>query len=781
MNQNIQSHPWPSLGEVKHPESTIEDEWTPRKFFQSFFKTYSTINKKLKVKAGTLFSKVPAQEFKLGEFTLTWTGSDTEPYQLCIKHSQCPSEILWSSPQGENFVGGADVSLYIVEERGSLVFDETFNRSFPNQIVEKIEQKGDTLVISGYLEGENIYDPWEKYILSFRASHPKALDFNLQIDGKNASQAQLRFNTSIDEQFYGFGEQFSEINAKGYEIPIVTQEGGVGRGDDKDAPIPFVLRLIGTTGNAFTSYSPVPQFLTNQGRCVFLTNTEPSVFDLRDSEVISIRVQASIMTGKMIAGSTPLDLIETYTEFVGRLPALPDWVHQGAIAGLQGGTSKVREIWAKLKEYNTPLAGFWLQDWVGQRTSLIGKQLWWNWDLDTHQYPNWNELVKDLEAEGIKIGIYVNPFLVCLQPDQLKGRRHLYDEALKNNFLVETSKGTVELIKNTSFSAALIDLSNPKTRTWFKEIIKTEMLGIGAKFWMADFSEAAPFDGKFASGEPGISYHNQYPVDWAQINREAIDEAGQGNEAWFFTRAGFLKTPSKTTAMWLGDQNTSWGENDGLPSSIDGMLSSGFSGFSISHSDTGGYTSFSNRFLEFLRIGFSRSQELLFRWMEVNAFTSIFRTHEGNQPSINVQFYSNEETYRTFSYWAKVYAALGNYRKKLMNEAQSKGYPVVRHPVLHYPNDKKLYKVETQEREFMLGSEFLIAPVLHKGVTRKRVYLPADKWVYLWSGEEFDNSSNGNWYDIDAPLGKPPVFYRQDSQDAKAVVEILKQEKILDY
>lgn len=59
------------------------------------------------------------------------------------------------------------------------------------------------------------------------------------------------------------------------------------------------------------------------------------------------------------------------------------------------------------------------------------------------------------------------------------------------------------------------------------------------------------------------------------------------------------------------------------------MLSGGFSGFSLTHSDIGGYST-----IEGILPGASmvRSRELLFRWMELAAFTAVFRTNEGLSP-----------------------------------------------------------------------------------------------------------------------------------------------------
>lgn len=74
----------------------------------------------------------------------------------------------------------------------------------------------------------------------------------------------------------------------------------------------------------------------------------------------------------------------------------------------------------------------------------------------------------------------------------------------------------------------------------------------------------------------------------------------------------------------------SWQTNDGIKSSVVGLLSSGISGIPFNHSDIGGYCGVDMPFLKY-----KRSEELLLRWMELNAFSVVFRTHE---VSISPQF-----------------------------------------------------------------------------------------------------------------------------------------------
>lgn len=773
---------------VQHPEIIVSDRWFLKQLSSLLINPFRLPKYWQRSKAGTLKSQVPDQQFQLGDFIVNWRSA----LGIKIIHRQRPERTIWHAPHQENFIGGAKLRLQIFENRGSITIDEQIQARYNHQIVTQIEQSDDTLAISGYLS-EHLQATQQPYQLLLQASDLGQLEFDLQLSG-DVNQAQIRFATSPDEHFYGFGEQFSYIDCKGHLLPIVCEEGGIGRGDRG----PKTLSILGVSGEMFSSYAPVPHFLTNRQRSWFLTNTEPSVFDLRDPYLASVRVASSHMNGRFLSGETPLELVEQYTAIVGRMPALPDWVHQGAIVGMQGGpipkskivniegnalegTAKVRKVWEALRNLDTPISGFWLQDWVGRRNTAVAKQLWWDWQLDKDAYPDWTDLVHDFKQAGIAVGVYVNPFLVDASERSNPGADiSLYQEALDKQFLVRNEHKRPYPIKLT-FESYLVDLSNPDARTWFKdEVLKKRVLGTGAQFWMADFAEAAPFDAIYDSPKVvGLSYHNQYPVDWVQVNREAILEAGREKDVWFFNRAGFTGTSKYSPVLWLGDQNTTWGEHDGMTSAIDGMVSGGFSGFSVNHSDIGGYTSiylegpwlsWLNGLLKITGRSFVRSEELLVRWMEMNAFTPIFRTHEGSQPAASAQFYDNDATLEAFSHWAKIYAALRDYRRTLFQEATTKGYPVVRHPILHYPDDPNVW---TLEKVFMLGSEFLIAPVLKPGVHSVDVYLPDDDWIHLWSGQLYKHT--GITQRISAPLGQPPVFYRQKSREAQAVIEHLQK------
>jgi alpha-glucosidase len=178
------------------------------------------------------------------------------------------------------------------------------------------------------------------------------------------------------------------------------------------------------------------------------------------------------------------------------------------------------------------------------------------------------------------------------------------------------------------------------------------------------------------------------------------------------------------------------------------------------HTDTGGFDPLSLPLANGVKLTvIARSKELLLRWMELSAFTPVFRTHEGIDPTVAWQFDGDAETLAFFARMATVYRAWGFYRKDLVAEAARTGHPVLRHPFLHYPDDPT---VRVLQYQWLLGSELLVAPVLDEGADQVRLYLPAGDWTHLWTGETF-GSPTGTWTDIAAPLGRPAVFAKRDS------------------
>ena len=79
-------------------------------------------------------------------------------------------------------------------------------------------------------------------------------------------------------------------------------------------------------------------------------------------------------------------------------------------------------------------------------------------------------------------------------------------------------------------------------------------------------------------------------------------------------------------------------KHTGLPSCLTAMISSGLIGYSNTHCDIGGYTFFTI----FSHPVSSRTEILLERWLQLSAFSPVFRSHEGCAPEKTLQIYSDE-------------------------------------------------------------------------------------------------------------------------------------------
>jgi len=149
-------------------------------------------------------------------------------------------------------------------------------------------------------------------------------------------------------------------------------------------------------------------------------------------------------------------------------------------------------------------------------------------------------------------------------------------------------------------------------------------------------------------------------------------------------------------------------------------------------------------------------------------FTPFMRTHEGNRPDTNFQYYEDGDCMDQLARLVKVHTALTPLLKELVAENAARGIPVQRPLFLHYEDDPLCY---TEQFEYLLGPDVLVAPVWQADELTHTVYLPEGEWVQLWSGRSYGEGEHS----VPAPLGYPPVFWRKGSRWA-ALFEGIRRE-----
>ncbi len=712
-------------------------------------------------------------------------GSEPSRCSLAVSHRGNPGKVLWSTVEDGRFLWAtAGECDYADHFGGSFDVSSTITATVSTVVLEEISaaDDGGTVSLVGHLEArstdvsgvgaagtgavgqEDLPGPaGDPVAVEMRFVEVSGRDLRIEVSlgspGEESrfpggySRLVLRMASSTEEAFFGFGEQLTWCNLAGQLVPLISQEHGIGRG------LPMVTEAVnsiipGAGGTPVATETASAFWHTSEGRSFLVEGTCYGEVDLRVPGVVRLEHHATSLVAHVFSGTDPLDVLEAATEVIGRFRELPSWVHGGVILGIQGGTERVDEAIQVASAAGIEVAGVWLQDWCGRRKSLFGSQLWWDWHLDEELYPGWPSMVDGLRSRGTRVLTYVNPYL-----STVPGHDDLYREALERGFLVRDLHGEAYLIPNSDIGSAVVDLSNPEARSWMVSVIAGMAESTGASGWMADFGEGLPMQGvDIFSGDPS-SFHNAYPVAWAEVNRDAVDSLQAPEEMLPFNRSGFTSSPGFMTLGWLGDQLQTWDEFDGMRTAVCGMVSGGLSGFSLVHGDVGGYLSLPNPWGDD-RL-FTRTPELLMRWMELGALSPVFRTHEGLDPASNLQWDSTPEILAHLRRCVGIYRAWAGYRESLVAEAARTGAPVVRHPFLHFPHDAGTYHLRHQ---YMLGAELMVAPVLDPDVDTVQVYLPAGFWRHLWTGTTYGSAEAGGWSEVPAPLGRPAVLAREDSE-----------------
>jgi oligosaccharide 4-alpha-D-glucosyltransferase len=215
-------------------------------------------------------------------------------------------------------------------------------------------------------------------------------------------------------------------------------------------------------------------------------------------------------------------------------------------------------------------------------------------------------------------------------------------------------------------------------------------------------------------------------------------------------RSGFAGTQRYGIFPWTGDVSRSW---NGLQAQLPILLGMTMSGVPYVHSDAGGFA------------GGEKEPELYVRWLQFAQFTPIFRPHgtELSKVDTAAPSYPSEpalfdEPYRSIAKNVVVnrYKMLP-YNYTLAYQQATEGKPLMSPLYYYFRSDTSAAKIEDQ---YMWGENVLVAPVLEKGATTRKVYLPAGKWFDFKTLSQFDG---GKWIDKLVDLGLIPVFIKEGS------------------
>lgn len=563
-------------------------------------------------------------------------------------------------------------------------------------------------------------------------------DLDLYLQGEEGWAYEFCLPAVDGEAVFGGGEQYRKLNLRCERVVNFVSEHIKASTIVQKALLPAFLYRE-KPHSQIGSYAPMPVFVTDKGR-LFLFDTDADGYSHFGREYYTFSFDFCPEVMHISRRKSLAELTKRVNRLCPNRQYIPQWCHEGMILGIQGGDDVIVEKAFAMLDAGAKISAVWSQDWSGENITAMGKQVWWNWEADTKLYPKLPETIKKLKSRGIRFLAYINPYLV---KDST-----LYNYCKEMGYLIKRRDGDIYHIRSTTFDAGMLDLTNPEAVRYIKEtLIKKNMLALGVSGWMADFGEYLPVDCVLHDGDPA-RLHNRWPVLWAKLNREAIEEYGD-KDVMFFTRSGYLGIQNYAPIMWNGDQHTDYTRDYGMPCVMPASFSLGFSGAGMVHSDIGGFFSFGK---------LKRDGELFTRWMEMCCFSLLMRSHEAIRPWANAQFDAQDVKEHTVRL-SNVHAALAPYISHCAREV-TEGIPAMR-PDFWFDGDMARCR---DEYSYFLGDELFVCPVIEKAAKKRRVYLPEGLWLHFWSGEEYEG---GKSYDVAAPVGKIPVFYRAGSDFAE--------------
>jgi alpha-D-xyloside xylohydrolase len=490
-----------------------------------------------------------------------------------------------------------------------------------------------------------------------------------------------QLDLGVGTQVYGLGERFGPLVKNGQTVDVWNADGGTA---------------------SEQAYKNVPFVLTDAGYGVFVNHPGHVSFEVGSENVsrLQFSVAGESLEYFVIYGPTPKEILRKYTALTGRPPLLPDWSF-----GLWLSTSfttsydeaTVTSFIDGMAERDIPLSVFhfdcfWMKEFQ-----------WCDFTWDTRTFPDPAGMLKRLKDRGLKICLWINPYIAQASP--------LFAEGRDRGYLLKRPNGDVWQWDNWQPGLAIVDFTNPDAAAWYASKLDA-LLEMGVDCFKTDFGERIPVDVVWHDGSDPERMHNYYSQLYNETVFDLLKERFGEGEAIVFARsatAGGQKFP----VHWGGDCESTFAA---MAEDLRGGLSLGLSGFGYWSHDIGGFEG-------------TPDPELFKRWVAFGMLSSHSRLHGSH--SYRVPWAFDEESVDVLRHFTRLKERLMPYLTEVAREAHTDGLPMMRAMMLEFPEDPACTHLE---RQYMLGPDLLVAPVFNAS-GEVTYYVPAGEWTGVLTGE----------------------------------------------
>jgi alpha-glucosidase (family GH31 glycosyl hydrolase) len=342
-------------------------------------------------------------------------------------------------------------------------------------------------------------------------------------------------------------------------------------------------------------------------------------------------------------------------------------------------------------------------------------------EFTPERFQNPESMVDKLHDMGFKVMLWICPFI--------NADSKVYQDLESKQLLVfrDAAKTLPAIVRWWGGESAVVDLTNPEGEAWYIN----QMVNLQKKYGVDGF--------KLDAGDPefylGVySYKNVLPNDHTE-KHTAIGLNFPLNEY----RASW-KMAGQPLAQRLRDKEHTWKHLQAL---IPDILAQGLIGYAFTCPDMIGGGE-ADSFTDSLIL----DEELVVRSAQCHALMPMM------QFSVAPWRILNRKNLDICREMARLHQEFGEEILEIARESAKTGEPIVRHMEYMYPH-KGYEKIIDQ---FMLGDYILVAPVVEKGKTSRKVEFPEG----LWKGDDGNSVQGPARLTVDAPIHRLPWFRKID-------------------
>ena len=497
--------------------------------------------------------------------------------------------------------------------------------------------------------------------------------------GKTYMVEQLAID--VDECIYGLGERYTPFVKNGQVVEMWNEDGG--------------------TASEIT-YKNIPFYITNKGYGVLLDNEGDAAYEIASEKVerLQFSVEGERLDYYVINGSTPKGTISKYTELTGK-PALPPawsfglWLTTSFTTNYDEGTTS--GFIQGMADRDIPLHVFhfdcyWMEAYE-----------WCNFTWDPKTFPDPAGMLKRYHDRGLKICVWINPYIGQKSP--------LFQEGMEHGYLIRKTNGDVWQTDMWQAGMGLVDFTNPDAAAWYQGKLKT-LLDMGVDCFKTDFGERVPVkDIAYYDGSDPVKMHNYYTYLYNQAVFQLLERERGTGEAVLFARSATVGG-QQFPAHWGGDCSATY---PSMAETIRSGLSLACAGFGFWSHDISGFEN-------------TAPADIYKRWCQFGLLSSHSRLHGSS--SYRVPWLFDDEACDVLRKFVKLKCALMPYLYRQAVKAHEEGIPMMRPMFVEFPEDRAC---EPLDKQYMLGDSLLVAPVF-KESGEVEYYLPEGVWVNLLTG-----------------------------------------------